>query len=208
MTSLIFPLAVCLVAIGYCCGAPPVCPKFNSIVDLKKVEDGADKLEKFPGPYKAPIEDVRQSKHNGKVRIEFLKATIRTEHLDKGSKPSDKMRPLMQEKGTFGNKDDSGHIVGKALGGTGDYEYNLFPQLVTINRGPYNQIESVARDFLKGGGPRHVILTARLKYDDKDRPLRPSALMYNMRVFVNKNQLSCEINDIMDNPLPKGKGGK
>ncbi|KAF6211117.1 hypothetical protein GE061_014231 [Apolygus lucorum] len=147
----------------------------------------------------APIQTYKRGHRN---RVEYIKAEIKKQHLDKGTGTNQKTRAYAQSMG--GRNDDAGHLIAQRLGGTGRDTYNIIPQNKNINRGAWrNQVEAKIYNEVKAG--RTIIFEVWPRYKTPT-DTRPNAIVYqakksNGQTFLKKNSIP--------NPPsspPKGRG--
>lgn len=82
------------------------------------------------------------SAHNGVAVVTSAKITIKPTDRDTGSETTSCTQAYSRALDDDGVKDcDAGHILGNRLGGLGNQPINIFPQDLSVNRGPYREFE-------------------------------------------------------------------
>lgn len=129
-------------------------------------------------------------------RKTYAETTISKSDLNTGTGTSEKTRDFVKEEAEFtklqsGKWDpnsgitdeypDAGHIFANRLGGSGKDIENIFPQALSINRGPYRTFEGEVYDYVKANGT----VSARVDFIYNDNSHVPSAVRY--RVWNGKS---------------------
>jgi hypothetical protein len=101
-------------------------------------------------------------------RLESASATIRPEHIGKGTDTTQAARDRARAMGNA--NDDAGHAIGNNLGGPGGgTSDNIFPFNPTVNRGEFSQFEQDVADEVRAG--KDVQVTVEPQYQgDATRP--------------------------------------
>ena len=76
--------------------------------------------------------------------------------------------------------DDAGHVVARALGGPGTFQFNIFPQLPRINRGQFRVWEqSIAAEIRATNQP--AVIAVKFSYSSANAT-RPDRIYYFVRI--------------------------
>lgn len=98
-----------------------------------------------PGGAQPVQEVIYKTTAVGLQVVQWAYARITPAHLNTGTDTNTAMRQWVQNEVGYPT-DDAGHIVGKALGGYGTVQWNIFPQSSNFNRGAYSHfIEDLHR---------------------------------------------------------------
>lgn len=125
-------------------------------------------------------------------RLEWIKAVVKKDDLNKGSDITDEMTELLLA-GDKGPMDKPALIIHKSLGGTGDEPWNVFLEGRAFDRDTYNNdVESCVYFALNDAGDKPANITIKFLFKNQ-LAVRPFKLAYQVELpngDVIENDLS------------------
>lgn len=151
----------------------------HPIANARRVAVSPGRAEPILGSSLQPIRAVSWKNHPsqpGVRSVQWVKAIIRTAHLDTGSRTNNFTVHLMRDIGARnwrGGPDQTGHLVARRLGGVGIRSWSVFPQLQTINGGSFSTFEAGAYAKVQRYGKIAYFVKMRYNSPSVQWPLRP-----------------------------------
>jgi hypothetical protein len=119
--------------------------------------------------------------HNNIPVITSANIRVSIINMDKGSDTTTCSQNYARSLDDDGIQDcDAGHILANRLGGPGNQPINIFPQDLSVNRGPYAQYEDTIYTCVTTKGVNYADLTWLFTYSSNSKT-KPISIKYDVR---------------------------